>query len=435
MLRFAPSPTGDLHIGNMRAAIISYILSCKMDEKFIVRIEDTDVERNIKDKEKDILDLLERFEIPTNHYVLQSSNFDLHRALSQKLLDEGKAFYCYCTKEFLESKREEAAKEKRPFRYQDSWAEIEKDTNPNPVIRFKMTDSMSFVDEIKGKLFFDKKELESFVIMRNNLPTYNFACAIDDKDMTLIIRGEDHVSNTPKQIAIKNALGYKEAKYAHLPILLGEDGKKMSKRDKSSSVKWLLEQGLFAKSIALYLLMLGNSKLEKCILDNKAFNYKDLVAEVDISQFSNNSVHFDYKYLLFLNREILRSMSAGEILSLDEKLFHYGLPKNEALIDVFKLEVSTILELKELLDYALVPIESKLSKEYETEINILKDCLKDKSLFELDYEDFKKALMEKSGLKGKAFFKPLRIILSGKEHGIELDKIYPVIKDFLKGEK
>ncbi|PAF45737.1 glutamate--tRNA ligase [Helicobacter sp. 11S02629-2] len=430
MLRFAPSPTGDLHVGNMRAAIISYILSLKMDEKFIVRIEDTDVDRNIKDKEKEILELLSQFEIPTKHYILQSDNFDLHREIAQKLLDEGKAFYCYCTKEFLESKREEASRLKRPFRYQDAWAELEKETNPHPVVRFKMTDSISFVDEIKGKLFFDKKELESFVIMRNNLPTYNFACAIDDKDMTLIVRGEDHVSNTPKQIAIKNALGYKEARYAHLPILLGEDGKKMSKRDKSSSVKWLLSQGLFAKAIALYLLILGNSKLEKYILDNKVLNYKDLVAEVDISQFSNNSVHFDYKYLLFLNREILRSMEASEIIKLDSSL-----PKNEALIDVFKLEVSTILELKELLDYALAPLESKVSKEYESEINTLKDCLEDKSLFDLDYEDFKKALMEKSGLKGKSFFKPLRIILSGKEHGIELDKIYPVIRDFLKGEK
>ena len=126
MLRFAPSPTGDMHIGNLRAAIFNYLMARKLGEKFIIRIEDTDVERNIEDKDKDILELLKGFRLDYDELIYQSDNFPLHRDLALKLIKEGKAFYCYCSKEFLESKREEARAKKEAFRYDDAWAELEK---------------------------------------------------------------------------------------------------------------------------------------------------------------------------------------------------------------------------------------------------------------------------------------------------------------------
>ena len=263
MLRFAPSPTGDLHIGNLRAAILNYIIAKQTNDRFLIRIEDTDNARNIDGKDKEILGILNLFGLFWDRLVYQSENFKQHNIIANELIKKGKAFYCYCTKEFLALKKEEAIKEGRAFRYDDSWALQCRDINPNPVIRLKGADSTTiFFDEIKGECKFSKNEIDSFVIIREDgIPTYNFACSIDDMiyDISYIIRGEDHTSNTPKQILVRQSLGYlKEIKYAHLPIILNQYGKKMSKRDNESSVSWLLSQGFLPQAIINYLLSMGN---------------------------------------------------------------------------------------------------------------------------------------------------------------------------------
>ena len=314
MLRFAPSPTGDMHIGNLRAAILNFIIAKQRGEKFLIRIEDTDKARNIDGADKEILAILNLFGLFWDKLVYQSDNFKIHNDLAKQLIDKGEAFYCYATKDFLDKKREEALAQKRAFRYDDSWAEICKNENPNPAIRLKGdlgAESISFIDEIKGECKFSQNEIDSFVIVRDDkIPTYNFACAVDDMiyDISFIIRGEDHTSNTPKQMLVHKKLGYtKEIKYAHLPIILNDCGKKMSKRESESSVKWLLESGFLPKAILNYLLLMGNNP--PC----EIFTLDEAIEWFDLSQLSKSPVRFDMDLLRHINREHLKRLSESEM--------------------------------------------------------------------------------------------------------------------------
>ena len=314
MLRFAPSPTGDMHIGNLRAAILNFIIAKQRGEKFLIRIEDTDKARNIDGADKEILAILNLFGLFWDKLVYQSDNFKIHNDLAKQLIDKGQAFYCYATKEFLDKKREEALAQKRAFRYDDSWAEVCKNENPNPAIRLKGdlgAESIGFIDEIKGECKFSQNEIDSFVIIRDDkIPTYNFACAVDDMiyDISFIIRGEDHTSNTPKQMLVHKKLGYtKEIKYAHLPIILNDCGKKMSKRESESSVKWLLESGFLPKAILNYLLLMGNNP--PC----EIFTLDEAIEWFDLSQLSKSPVRFDMDLLRHINREHLKRLSESEM--------------------------------------------------------------------------------------------------------------------------
>ena len=314
MLRFAPSPTGDMHIGNLRAAILNYIIAKQRGEKFLIRIEDTDKARNIDGADKEILQILNLFGLFWDKLVHQSDNFKIHNDLAKRLVAQGQAFYCYATKEFLDKKRDEALAQKKAFRYDDSWAEVCKSENKNPAIRLKGdlgVESISFTDEIKGTCTFSQNEIDSFVIIRDDgVPTYNFACAVDDMiyDISFIIRGEDHTSNTPKQILVHKKLGYgREIKYAHLPIILNDSGKKMSKRESESSVKWLLEQGFLPRAILNYLLLMGNNP------PTEIFSLDDAIKWFDLSQLSKSPVRFDMNQLRHINREHLRRLSENEM--------------------------------------------------------------------------------------------------------------------------
>ena len=267
MYRFAPSPTGDMHIGNLRAALINYICSKQEKTDFILRIEDTDKARNIAGKEEEIKEILKLFGISWQHYYVQSENLKFHRQMALKLVSEKRAFACFCTEEELNAKKEAAKAQNKPYRYDGTCENLQDSDvleNEKPfVIRLKKPEkAMKFKDFIKGELCFEPENIDSFVIMRaDKTPTYNFACAVDDmlEGVSCIIRGEDHVSNTPKQEHIRASLNYEKAMtYAHLPIILNEEGQKMSKREAHSSVKWLLESGILPSAVANYLLLLGN---------------------------------------------------------------------------------------------------------------------------------------------------------------------------------
>lgn len=350
MLRFAPSPTGDMHIGNLRAAILNYIIAKQNGEGFLIRIEDTDIERNIAGKDTEILEILEKFGISWDKLIYQSANFPHHRDIAKRLIDEGKAFYCYCTKEFLAEKKSAAIAQGKAFRYEDSWADACKAKNPKPVIRLKGAwDSISFTDEIKGKCEFSANEIDSFVIMReDSTPTYNFACALDDisYEISYIIRGEDHTSNTPKQLLIRACVGEKRlVKFAHLPIILNIEGKKMSKRENESSVKWLLGEGYLPQAIANYLLSMGNKP------KSEIFTLGEAIAWFDIHALSKSPVRFDIAQLRHINRAHLRQMEARNLAELlgfdDENIGH--------LAKIYLEEASTINELKAKISRIFAP--------------------------------------------------------------------------------
>ncbi|WP_104748633.1 glutamate--tRNA ligase [Helicobacter cetorum] len=432
MLRFAPSPTGDMHIGNLRAAIFNYIVAKQQNKPFLIRIEDTDKERNIEGKDQEILEILKLMGISWDKLVYQSHNLDYHKNMAEKLLKENKAFLCYASTEFLEKEKEKAKNEKRPFRYLDEWATLEKDKHNSPVVRLKAPKiAMSFNDVIKKEVKFEPYELDSFVLLRKDKsPTYNFACACDDLlyEISLIIRGEDHVSNTPKQILIQQALGSNNPiTYAHLPIILDEvSGKKMSKRDEASSVKWLLNQGFLPVAIVNYLITIGNK------VPKEVFTLEEAIVWFNLENLSSSPAHFNLKYLKHLNHEHLKLLD-------DEKLLELTQIKDISLLGLLRLfieESDTLLELKEKISLFLEPKD--IVKTYENE-DFKERCL---MLFNTlktmdfqaysDFESFKKDSMNLSELKGKDFFKPLRILLTGSSHGIELPLIFPYIQSHYK---
>lgn len=426
MYRFAPSPTGDMHIGNLRAAIFNYLCAKQKGTDFILRIEDTDKERNIAGKDEEIKELLTLFGIKWQHFYVQSQNLKHHRQMALKLVSEKKAFACFCSPELLEQKKEAAKKANKAYRY-DGTCENLSDSkvlqNEKPfVIRLKKpTKAMEFTDLIKGKLHFEPENIDSFVIMRaDKTPTYNFACAVDDmlEGVACIIRGEDHTSNTPKQEHIRASLAYeKPMLYAHLPIILNESGQKMSKREAHSSVKWLLEQGILPQAISNYLIMLGNKT------PKEVFSLDEAIEFFDIQKVSKAPAKFDLKKLLQLNREHIKLLSnerLNELLNLGKNLAN--------LARFYTQEASTINELKEKISLIFAP---KTTSEFKAEFELLKGLLKDFE-FADDYETFKNDLMQKSSLKGKSFFMPLRLILTGNTHGPELNELYGLLKPFIK---
>lgn len=431
MLRFAPSPTGDMHIGNLRAAIFNYIIAKQRKEEFLIRIEDTDLERNIEGKDKEILQLLTLFGLLWDKLVYQSANLHHHQNIAEHLIREGKAFFCYCSESFLEQKREEAMRDKRAFRYDNAWSEIEKDSNRTPVVRlYGSTVDLSYMDVVKGKLTFSPNELDSFVILRaNKVPTYNFACAVDDilYDVSFIIRGEDHTSNTPKQLLIRNAMHCTHGiEFAHLPIILNEEGKKMSKRERSSSVKWLLEEGFLPQAIANYLISMGNNP------PVEVFSLKESIEWFDITKITRSPVKFDLKRLRFLNREHFRRLSDFELAYLVESSdVQVG-----ALVRFYLQEASTLNEIRDAITGVFSPKSPDDFTEFACEMRLLHQHITDiiQSLHPsmTEFETFKNELMNRSKLKGKLFFKPLRILLTGRVDGPELKELYPLIWGMLK---
>lgn len=427
MYRFAPSPTGDMHIGNLRAAIFNYIVSKQKGEGFILRIEDTDKERNIDGKDAEIKEILIKFGMKWDALYYQSKNLKFHREFANKLLMEKKAFCCFCTEEELANKKEIAKEKGVAYRYDgtcEKLSDYEVLDNLKPfVIRMKKPpQNMEFTDDIKGELSFEPDNIDNYVIMRaDKTPTYNFACAVDDMlmDVSYVIRGEDHVSNTPKQDWIRQSLGYdKKLGYAHLPIILNKDGKKMSKRENDSSVKFLLESGYLPEAILNYLVLLGNKT------PTEVFTLNDAIEWFDIKNISKSPAKFDIDKLTQLNREHIRLASderLGELFEMEIKFAD--------LIRFYTEEGSLIPEIKEKIEK--IYAKKEIPDEFRENAEILRKEILDMPVFD-EFDEFKKELVKRTNLKGKNFFMPLRILLTNQTHGPELRELYKFIKDDIK---
>jgi glutamyl-tRNA synthetase len=427
MLRFAPSPTGDMHIGNLRVAIFNYIVSKQRNEGLIIRIEDTDKERNIEGKDKEILEILDLFGIEYSQVMYQSENVRFHTAMALQLLVEMKAFNCFCSTEWLDKKRDEAKNSKTAYRYDDACASLPHELvidNENPfTVRIrKPLKAIIVKDHIKGEIKFEPNDIDSFIIMRQDkTPMYNFACAVDDmlSDISLVIRGEDHVSNTPKQILIREALGYsKNVEYAHLPIILNDDGKKMSKRDDASSVKWLLEEGYLPSAIANYLILIGNKP------PKEIFNIKEAIEWFSLENISKSPARFDINMLKHVNKEHLKMLDAKELSR------YVGFADTEIgeLAKIYLEEISTTKELKSKIK--LIFSQKEILDELKESADMLTKAIKSAPYFD-EYNDFKNYIMKESGLKGKNFFRPLRVLLTGSEHGPDIALVYKYIKNYI----
>ena len=428
MLRFAPSPTGDMHIGNLRVAIFNYIVSKQLNEGLIIRIEDTDKERNIEGKDKEILEILNLFSIEYKSVFYQSENLKYHQKMALQLMTQKKAFACFCSDSKLEELKKESIKKGIAFRY-DGFCETLSDetvlnTNAPFTVRLKKPDhNIKFTDLLKGDFEYAPFDVDSFIILRQDkTPTYNYACSVDDMlmDISMVIRGEDHVSNTPKQIHIRESLGYtKEIKYVHLPIILNAStGKKMSKRDDASSVKWLIDEGFLPSAIANYLVLMGNKT------PTEIFTLEEAISWFKIENVSKSGAKFDIDKLRFINRkhiELLDDMRLSKIL---------GFADNDIgkLAKLYLEEASTIKEIKSKLNNIFS--QKSTLEGFEQESQTIKEVLKNSPYFE-NYDDLKDYVIQKTELKGKNLFKPLRYILTGVENGPNLTDIYPFIKNYI----
>ena len=428
MLRFAPSPTGDMHIGNLRVAIFNYIVSKQLKEDLIIRIEDTDKERNIEGKDKEILEILNLFSIEYKTVFYQSDNLKYHQKMALQLMTQKKAFACFCSDEKLEELREESIKKGIPFRY-DGFCENLSDeavlnVNAPFTVRLKKPDhNIKFTDLLKGDFDYAPFDIDSFIILRQDkTPTYNYACSVDDMlmDISIVIRGEDHVSNTPKQIHIRDSLGYtKEIKYVHLPIILNaQTGKKMSKRDDASSVKWLIEQGFLPSAIANYLVLMGNKT------PTEIFTLEEAIEWFKIENISKSSAKFDIDKLRFINRKHIENLDDMRL----SKILGFADSDIGKLGKLFLEEASTIKEIKEKIE-PIFATKTTL-EDFENEFKAIKECLQKAAYFD-NYEDLKNYIVNETSLKGKNLFKPLRYILTGVENGPNLSDIYPLIKNYL----
>ena len=424
MYRFAPSPTGDMHIGNLRVAIFNYIVSLQDKSGFILRIEDTDKERNIEGKDKEIMEILKKFGIKWDTLYYQSQNLKFHQEFGAKLLIDKKAFLCFCDDETLEKKREEDLNNGVAYRYDGSCENLSDEeilNNPRPAaLRLKAPKTtQKFTDKIKGEIVFEPENIDSFVLLRaDKTPTYNFACAIDDmlEGVTMIIRGEDHVSNTPKQNLIREALGYtQEISYAHLPIILNMNGRKMSKRDNSSSVSYLLDKGYMPEAIANYLILIGNKT--PC----EIFTIQEAASWFDISNISRSPAKFSEEKLAQINREHIK-------LASDDRLVELGFSSPD-LARFYTQESSLIPEIIAKID-AINSVKI-IPPQWQKEADEIRKVILNIQIPH-SFDELKIVISDETNLKGKSLFMPLRLLLTGAEHGPELKDLYPLIRSDIK---
>ena len=314
--RFAPSPTGTLHIGGVRTALFNYVYAKKHSGKFLVRIEDTDRERSTKKFEKNILDSLDSIGLsPDEKPINQSERGDIYQAAAQKIIDSGQAYYCNCSVERLEKMRsEQQAKGQKP-QYDGKCRNLNLKKSSDTVLRLKTPIDGEIVvkDYVRGDIVFNNAELDDLIILRSDgSPTYHLCNVVDDfeQGVTTVIRGEDHISNTPRQIHIQNALGYPELEYAHLPLVLGSDKKRLSKRHAATSLQEYKDQGYLDSAILNTLARLGWSRGDK-----EVFYLEDLIRDFEIKEVQKAGAIFDVTKLDFLNSQHMANLSHEEFIN------------------------------------------------------------------------------------------------------------------------
>jgi len=441
--RFAPSPTGYLHIGGLRTALYSYLWAKKTNGEFKLRIEDTDNARNNEDAVRAILEAFEWVGMPSDCEIeYQSKRFDLYKKYIDKLLEEGKAYKCYMSREELDALRAKQEANKETPRYDGTWRPEDGKALPaipdgvEPVIRIKAptTGTIEFVDGVKGDMKFEANQVDDFVIARSNgAPTYNFVVAVDDAlmGMTDVLRGDDHLSNTPKQIVVYNALGFGIPKFFHIPMINNPSGKKLSKRDGAMDVMEYKRLGFLPEALLNFLVRLGWSNG-----DQEIFSMDEMLTLFDPNNINKSASAYNEEKLLWLNAHYIKNVS-NERLANDLK-FHdceiQGHDKKEMLLDLCKERANTLLELKDAISNILdIPTsyDNKGVKKFikEDTIAMLNSYCKlldqNKELHTpVDIEAITKPFIQENELKFPQLFQPIRISLTG---GTNAPSVYDII--------
>ena len=354
--RFAPSPTGTLHIGGVRTALFNYVYAKKMGGLFLIRIEDTDRQRSTKEFEKNILDSLNSIGLsPDLDPINQSERTDIYIKAADEIHKSGKAYYCNCSKERLDEMRSAQQLNGQKPQYDGRCRSLNLEKSSNTVLRLKtpLDGQVLMKDYVRGDITFENSELDDLIILRSDgTPTYHLCNVVDDfeQGVTTVIRGEDHISNTPRQIHIQQALGYPELEYAHLPLVLGADKKRLSKRHAATSLEEYKNEGYLDSAILNTLARLGWSKGEK-----EVFYLDDLIKDFEITEVQKAGAIFDMTKLDWLNTQHLSNLSLVEfkshlnpfLSSIDINLDDH--PKSDLLIDAMRSSESNLVNIANAL--------------------------------------------------------------------------------------
>lgn len=357
--RFAPSPTGYLHVGSARTALYCWLYARNQSGTFILRIEDTDRERSTQEAVDAILESMRWLGLDYDEGPFyQTKHFARYAEVAQQLLQQGHAYRCYCSKERLDTLREELTASKQKPRYDGKCRNLTTSDSTQPhVIRFKNPEagSVVFNDAVRGNVEISNDELDDLIIMRTDgTPTYNFTVVVDDADMKIdiVIRGEDHIANTPRQINILQALGAKIPLYAHIPMILGDDGKRLSKRHGAVSVLQYRDEGYLPHALLNYLVRLGWSHG-----DQEIFSLDEMIKAFDLQHISKSAAAFNTEKLNWLNQHYIKTLPAIEVARhLEWQLqrlnieYHQG-PDLDKIVTALSDRVKTTLEMAEKSRY------------------------------------------------------------------------------------
>ncbi len=446
-VRFAPSPTGYLHIGGARTALFNWLFARHNNGVFILRIEDTDRSRSTEEYIDAIIDGMKWLGLDWDEGPYrQTERMDIYRSYVQRLLDEGKAYYCYCTPEELEQRRQAALKEGKGTLKYDGRCRDLKTPPPDrkPVVRFKMPQmGQTVVDDlIRGKVVYENEQLDDFIILRSDgTPTYNFVVVVDDVEMgiTHVIRGDDHLNNTPKQIHIYKAFNFEVPQFAHLPMILGSDKTRLSKRHGATSVQAYREMGYLPEALVNYLVRLGWS-----YGDQEIFTKEELIEKFTLDNVGKAAAAFNPDKLLWLNGQYLKNTPTERLVDLvrpflvkegiiseDESLDREWLKK---AVDSQKERAKTLVELAQSMRYYIeedVQYDEMAKEKFlnEKTLPYLKD-IRDGIAALADFteealERLFKEVMEKHETKLKHIAQPVRVALTG---GTKSPGIFEVIE-------
>lgn len=449
-VRFAPSPTGHLHIGGARTALYNWLFACGQGGVFVLRLEDTDQVRSTDEAVRQIIDSLRWLGLDWDEGPEAGGNYGpyrqtqragLYREAARRLLAEGNAFLCYCTPAELDVERARARAEGRPVVYQgrcrglpESEARMFEAEGRRPAVRLKTPDSGKTVvhDIIRGDVEFDNAQLGDFILVRSSgAPTYNFAAAIDDAAMKIshVIRGDDHLPNTPRQLLLMEALGENPPVYAHLPLILGPDRAPLSKRHGDVSVDEFRSRGFVPEALRNYLALLGWSYDGETTL----FSTDDLVGKFSLERVGGTAAIFDSDKLVWMNGHYIRKMDPLELAGHIEKYIGgtrlKGLPGNggkPAIADLVPLvqeKIKTLAEFVEMTDFFFLPVQfeekalAKLRKDQKAAAALRCAAAVMEGLAKFDIASLDNGLREaaeKMELKLGKFLQPVRIAVSGK---------------------
>ncbi len=456
-VRFAPSPTGWLHVGGARTALFNWLYAKKHDGKLVLRIEDTDIERSSEKYTESIKEDLEWLGIVWDEFYKQSDRLEIYERYARRLVHEEKAYHCFCTEEELKERRQKALDEGRTPTYDGrcrNLSEEEKEKfreeGRDSVIRFKLPEQQPKVvvpDRIKGDVEFESLTTGDFVILKSDgTPSYNFACVLDDHlmEISFTMRAEDHLTNTAKQILLYEALGFDQPQFGHLSMLLGPDKSKLSKRSGATAVKEFRESGYLPEALVNHLAQLGWSSKD----DQEIFSVSELIEEFNLDHVIDSPQVFDREKLDWFNNQYIKRTELDRLVDLALPFLNQGdyfeeepedddREKLEKVLELIRPSLEKLTDLKDNEDleifYGKLELNSEAKEvlDWETSPAVLQ-ALEEKlssreSLTPDEVSTIVKEVKEELEVEYKEVYKPLRAAVTGKISGPEIKSVLSIL--------